>query len=84
LPGAQVIELLNAYFDCLIPPIEDHGGEVLKFLGDGLLAIFRIEGDGVDASARCTAALAAAQDALANLEAGNRSLRRDQRAVLKS
>jgi adenylate cyclase len=83
LPGAQVIELLNAYFDCLIPPIEDHGGEVLKFLGDGLLAIFRIEGGGTAAGARCKAALAAARDALANLEAGNRSLHRDRRARLK-
>ncbi len=43
--GAEVIDLLNAYYDCLVPPIEDGGGEVLKFMGDGLLAIFPIERD---------------------------------------
>jgi adenylate cyclase len=38
--GAAV-ELLNEFFDCLVPVIETHGGEVLKYIGDGLLAIFR-------------------------------------------
>ena len=40
LPGEQVIGLLNGYFDGLVPAIEAAGGEVLKFTGDGLLAIF--------------------------------------------
>jgi adenylate cyclase len=44
------VELLNTYFDCLVPPIEDEGGEVLKYLGDGLLAIVRDQGD--DTAAR--------------------------------
>ncbi|MBX9455580.1 MAG: adenylate/guanylate cyclase domain-containing protein [Rhizobium sp.] len=39
-PRDYVIELLNDYFDALSGPIEDHGGEILKFMGDGLLAIF--------------------------------------------
>jgi adenylate cyclase len=36
----EVIEILNSLFDCQVPLIERHGGEVLKFIGDGLLAIF--------------------------------------------
>jgi adenylate cyclase len=36
----DTIKLLNAYYDCLIPPIQDAGGEVLKFIGDGVLAVF--------------------------------------------
>ena len=32
--------LLNDYFDCLVPPIENEGGEVLKYMGDGLMASF--------------------------------------------
>ena len=40
LPPRELIALLNRYFDCQIPPILDHGAEVLKFMGDGLLAIF--------------------------------------------
>ena len=42
-PRDYVIELLNSYFDALSGPIEDHGGEILKFMGDGLLAIFPLE-----------------------------------------
>jgi adenylate cyclase len=36
----EVIDLLNAYFDMMSEPIARHGGEILKFIGDGLLAIF--------------------------------------------
>jgi adenylate cyclase len=36
----DVIDLLNAYFDAMSGPIARHGGEILKFIGDGLLAIF--------------------------------------------
>jgi adenylate cyclase len=39
-PRDAVIELLNGYFDVMSEPIEKHGGEILKFMGDGLLAIF--------------------------------------------
>ena len=31
---------MNAYFDAMSEPIARHGGEILKFMGDGLLAIF--------------------------------------------
>jgi adenylate cyclase len=68
LPGDQVIGLLNTYFDCLVPPIERHGGEVLKFIGDGLLAIFAAAGD---AAAACQAALAATRDVRAGIAAAN-------------
>ncbi len=36
----ETIAMLNELFDCQLPAIERHGGEVLKFIGDGLLAIF--------------------------------------------
>ena len=39
-PRDYVIDLLNAYFDALSGPVEKHGGEILKFMGDGLLAVF--------------------------------------------
>jgi adenylate cyclase len=66
LPGHRVIGMLNSYFDCLVPPIERHGGEVLKFVGDGLLAIFAVAGD---AGAACKAALATAREAQLGLAA---------------
>ena len=60
LPGDRVIGLLNDYFDALVPAVEAAGGEVLKFIGDGLLAIFPV---GPDPALACAAALAAARSA---------------------
>jgi adenylate cyclase len=67
-PEASV-ELLNAYFDCLVPPIEAEGGEVLKYMGDGLLAIFREAGDDLGGAAQ--SALTAAVEALKRVAAAN-------------
>jgi adenylate cyclase len=33
--------ILFADYDCIVPPIDERGCEVLKFMGDGILAIFR-------------------------------------------
>ncbi|MGH8672922.1 MAG: adenylate/guanylate cyclase domain-containing protein [Burkholderiales bacterium] len=38
-PSATVL-LLNSYFDCLVGPIEEKGGSILKFIGDAILAYF--------------------------------------------
>jgi adenylate cyclase len=72
-PGPALIELLNRYFDCQVPPIQAHGGEVLKYTGDGLLAIFPIAGDERDATTVCNAALAAARAFRADLAQLNAS-----------
>lgn len=55
---------VNDYFDCTADAVLDHGGEVLKFIGDGLMAIFPIDGETRSAAAMCEAAARAAQDAL--------------------
>jgi adenylate cyclase len=62
LPGAELMTLLDGCFDCMVHPVNRHGGEVLKFLGDGLLAIFRINQR--RRSENCASALAAASEAL--------------------
>ena len=64
LPPRVMIDLLNRYFDCQVPVILDHGAEVLKFMGDGLLAIFTITGDETEV---CKRALVAARQAQANI-----------------
>jgi adenylate cyclase len=69
-PPEQVIERLNAFFDCLARAIEQHGGYVLKFMGDGLLAIFPARGESGDQDARVHA-LSAAEQACANVRAFN-------------
>jgi len=66
LPPRAMIDLLNRYFDCQVPVILDHGAEVLKFMGDGLLAILAIAGDETEV---CKRALAAARQAQANIAA---------------
>src|SRR6202043_2604133 len=43
LPAETVVDVLNCYFDCQVSAIRTHGGEVLKFMGDGLLAVFPID-----------------------------------------
>jgi adenylate cyclase len=43
LPGDRMIALLNALFDAQAKAIHHRGGEILKFIGDGLLAVFPIE-----------------------------------------
>ena len=40
LPREQLLDLLNAYADCLVGVVHAHGGEVLKFMGDGILGVF--------------------------------------------
>ena len=37
------LALLNRYFECTAAPVIEHGGEILNFIGDGVLAIFPIE-----------------------------------------
>ncbi len=44
IPRDALVQMLNEYFDCLVAPIVDQGGNVLKFLGDGLLATFPLNG----------------------------------------
>ncbi len=66
LPPQALVDLLNLYFDCQVPPILDCGGEILKFMGDGLLAIFPI-GEDTNYADVCDAALKAAYDARANV-----------------
>ncbi len=41
LPRDAMLGSLNAFFEAVVERVHNHGGEVLKFMGDGLLAIFR-------------------------------------------
>jgi adenylate cyclase len=67
---AEVIATLNEVFECQVPAILRHGGEVLKFIGDGMLAIFPTA---AGETAAVTAAITAAGEALAAV-AGHGSL----------
>lgn len=71
LPPEIVVDVLNRYFDCQVPVVVDHGGEVLKFMGDGLLAIFPIASDDSDIDEVCARVLDAARATRTNVEALN-------------
>ena len=58
-PPKSIIPLLNDYADALVSAVHQQGGQVLKFIGDGLLATFET-GDTVE---DCRRALAATEDA---------------------
>jgi adenylate cyclase len=68
-PPEAVVDVLNRYFDCQVPAVIEHGGEVLKFMGDGLLAIFPIASDDSDSAQVCARVLDAARAARANIAA---------------
>jgi adenylate cyclase len=70
LPRDAVLALLNGHFERLVAPIKAFGGEVLKFIGDGLLAIFPIDQAG-SASRACDQALKAVRSARAGMAALN-------------
>lgn len=69
-PRDRIISLLDAYFDAIAEPIERNGGEILKFLGDGLLAIFPL--DQPDACRNLIRAVREGQQALDTLNVENR------------
>jgi adenylate cyclase len=69
LPAETVVEILNGYFDCQVPAIRKQGGEVLKFMGDGLLAVFPIAADDRNIAEVCGRVLAAARESRAEVEA---------------
>ena len=62
------LDTLNAYFDCTATSVQEHGGEILKFIGDGILAIFPFDEDENSRPEMCATALASAQDAFVRAE----------------
>ncbi len=80
----EFLACLNRFFDCTAGAVIDHGGQVLRFIGDAALAIFQIEDD--DHPERCTAygrALDAVLDAVQRLEKTNRAMEEAQQSPLK-
>ncbi len=69
VPRGELIGMLDDYLEQIAEPVETRGGQVLKFLGDGLLATFAL--DGQDTEEVCGTALAAAREALDRVAAMN-------------
>jgi adenylate cyclase len=73
-PIPEVVAHLNVWFGTIGEVVEAHGGEVLKFIGDAVLAIFPTS-VGQDRAASCRKALVAAQEFCRRTDAEN-ALRR--------
>jgi len=74
------LDMLNQYFDAVAGSVLNHGGQVLRYIGDAALAIFPIAGDGPEAHAR---ALAAARAAAAGIAAVNDKRRGEGRPEIR-
>ena len=70
-PAAEVLATLDRYFETVCAPVCEHGGEVLKFIGDAVLAVFLAEADEAGA---CRRALAAAKAAVQGVRAWSATL----------
>ena len=70
LPAERVLAMLNEYFDAIDAALGPRGGEILRFLGDGVLAIFPVS-DAMFLPQACGRALDAAVEALASMRRVN-------------
>jgi class 3 adenylate cyclase len=68
-PPATVIAALDAWFDRIAGAVHAFGGEVLKFIGDGVLAIFPVSGAPAPACDAALRAVTAARAGMAHLDA---------------
>jgi adenylate cyclase len=71
-PPAAVIAALGGWFDCIGGAVHAFGGEVLKFIGDGVLAIFTVGEKPRDACDAALRAVASAQAGMAHLGTSRR------------
>lgn len=79
MPLESFLSILNDFFDCMAGAVLDHGGEILRFIGDAALAIFPIGGTTeslrevcIPTEGACERALNAARDAHSRIEALNK------------
>jgi adenylate cyclase len=73
--------MLDAYFDEMVPPVTERGGQVLKFMGDGLLATFNLEDQ--PHNSICSVALQAGVQTLLRVNALNERRRAEGLPVME-
>jgi adenylate cyclase len=82
LARADYLETVNQYFDCVAGAVIDNGGEVLKFIGDAVLAIFPIEEPEKPNPEACARALEAVREAERRMRHVNREREAQGRPAL--
>lgn len=77
----EIFDALGDYFEVVVQSVEANGGDVLKFMGDGVLSVFPIPAP-EDRAGRCRAAAVAAQQVLEGLAVVNESRVREGKLLL--
>lgn len=74
MPKDSLIDMLNEYLACMAGPVHAHGGQVLKFMGDGMLCTFEIDTKegGEDSRKTCERALASTIESFEQVDALNK------------
>jgi adenylate cyclase len=72
---SEFLAYLNEFFDCVAGAVLDHGGQILRFIGDAALAIYPLEQDANEdeIQAACERAISAASEASTRVQSANRT-----------
>jgi adenylate cyclase len=82
LPVADLLHLLNEYFEYCAAAAAARGGEILQFIGDAILIVFEI-GDKSQEAAVCESALDAAIDAFDSIAVVNHRRRHNGQPLIE-
>ena len=82
LSPADYLAALNDYFDAMASAVIGNGGEILKFIGDAVMAVFRIDDPEASRPAAVAAAMLAVRDAMSAMDVRNHTRRRHDLPVL--
>lgn len=83
MPLEDFLGLVNDYFECVAGSVLDHGGEVLKFIGDAVIAIFPFDDQIRTRTNMARAAVATAREAIARVDRHNEKMAGTDRPAIR-
>ena len=83
IPLEEFLGMMNDYFECTAGAVLDHGGEVLKFIGDAVIAIFPYEEEIRPLANMARAAVATAREAISRVDRHNENLKGTDRPAIR-
>jgi adenylate cyclase len=83
MPVEEFLGMMNDYFECTAGTVLDHGGEVLKFISDAVIAIFPYEADSRPLANMVRAAVATAREAISRVDRHNQNLKGTDRPAIR-